>query len=340
MLVVNKERLKDNPLLANQWREICEIRANFAMQGKRIANAIEFDPQFWTRIDRDTMQLIEARQGQNAFLADAMSVSKSVPIGMIANIYRRYGAEFEAQSSLDGNHSKPVTGSQYDYDGSLVPIHTSSFKLAWREYEGMKEAGMSSLEDDQQSSVRAVRKKLIDSFMFGTQDLYKGVKNYGIANSPNTLAIDLGATGHNFDFTDTSAAYADIYNALTRVLNELYGRNNQAEGEITLYVSGEIYENWERLRDAIHTDGSILSSIMKMSKIKNVVKLHELENNEMLGVIWDRQYVQMLVGMPLSTVPIERKTPMDNYQFLTWTAAGLQIRGDYNNRGGAFYAAS
>lgn len=346
--IVNKQLLATNSVLASQYAEIGDLRynanvANAALvQGRvgRAANAAEMDPRLWSEVDAQTQQLLLADSGANRLLTDLMPLARSVHIGVLATMYRQFGADFEAQTSLDGQHRKPMDRGSYDYDGTLVLVHTSQFGQQWRELEGARRIGFDMIADDQAASVRAVRTKTVDMYLNGVDVTYRGVGAFGIRNSPNVQAINLGAGGIDFDFTDPAATFDETWAAVAQLLEELHGPNNNAIGDVTLYVSSAIMANWNR---AGVTQGSLetfAQALTRMNGIDKIERLQELSGNELIGIIRDTQYIRPVVGMPINTVPMERKTPMDDYQYLTWTANGLEIRADVEGRSGVFYAAA
>ena len=343
MLTVNKKDLATNALLARQYAEIGDFRFNANARNQMMvnglvgsaANAAEMDPRLWAEIDSQTRQLMLPNGGVSRLLTDLMPLARSVHVGVLATMYRRYNGEFEAQTSLDGQHRKPMDSGSYDYDGTLVLVHSSQFGIQWRELEGQRRIGFDQIADDQAASVRAVRRQIVRTFLDGSDITYKGVGAAGIRNSSNVQAIDLGAAGLNFDFTDDTATYDDVRAAFVAVLNSLA----DAEGDVTVYVSPQIWANFQRTgvtAGNLQTFGQVLELIPGVDKIE---RLAELSGNEMIGMIRQTEYIRPVVGMPINTVPMERKTPMDDYQYLTWTATGLEIRADAEGRSGVFYAA-
>lgn len=343
--IVNKKLLAANAALARQYDEIVDLRynANVANAAKtrglvgRAANAAEMDPALWAEIDRQTQRVMVGEGSR--LLADLMPLARSVDIGVLATMYRQFGAEFEAQTSLDGQHRKPMDKGATSYDGTLVLVHTSQFGEQWRVVEGQRRIGFDSIADNQAASVRAVRRKTVDTFLNGSPIVYNGVRAFGFRNSPNVQAVDLSAAGLNFDFTDQTVTFADMWAAWAQLVNVLHGPDNEAVGDITFYVSSEILSNMNRTGV---TAGSLETFGQAMGRMAGVDKFErepELSGNEIIGVIRSTEYVRPVVGMPVNTVPMERKTPMDDYQFLTWTANGLELRADVEGRSGALYAA-
>lgn len=165
-----------------------------------------------------------------------------------------------------------------------------------------------------------------------------GVGAAGIRNSQNVQAVDLDTGPLAFDFTDTSEPFDSVRAALAALVDVLHGDSNGAEGDVTLYVSSAVWSNFQRTgvtAGNIQTFGQVLAAMPGVDKIE---RLPELQGNEIIGIIRQAEYIRPVVGMPVNTVPMERVTPMDDYQFLTWTATGLEIRSDAEGRSGVLYA--
>lgn len=346
MLTVNKKDLATNAIMARQYAEICDFRYNANVRNSAMssgltgmaANAAQMDPRLWAEIDSQTRQLMLPNGGVSRLLTDLQPLARSVNIGVLATMYRRAAGDFEAQTSLDGQHRKPMDKGTYDYDGTLVLVHTSQFGIQWRELEGQRRVGFDQIADDQAASVRAVRRQIVRTFLDGSDIVYKGVGAAGIRNSPNVQAVDLDTGPLAFDFTDTSEPFDSVRAALAALVDVLHGDSNGAEGDVTLYVSSAVWSNFQRTgvtAGNIQTFGQVLAAMPGVDKIE---RLPELKGNEIVGIIRQAEYIRPVVGMPINTVPMERVTPMDDYQFLTWTATGLEIRSDAEGRSGVLYA--
>lgn len=346
MLTVNKKDLAANALMARQYAEIGDFRFNANARNSAMAsgltgmaaNVAQMDPRLWAEIDNQTRQLMLPNGGVSRLLTDLQPLARSVNIGVLATMYRRAAGDFEAQTSLDGQHRKPMDKGSYDYDGTLVLVHTSQFGIQWRELEGQRRVGFDQIADDQANAVRAVRRQVVRTFLDGSDIVYKGVGAAGIRNSQNVQAVDLDTGPLAFDFTDTTEPFDTVRGALAALVGVLHGDSNGAEGDVTLYVSSAVWSNFQRTgvtAGNIQTFGQVLAAMPGVDKIE---RLPELSGNEIIGIIRQAEYIRPVVGMPVNTVPMERVTPMDDYQFLTWTATGLEIRSDAEGRSGVLYA--
>jgi hypothetical protein len=73
-------------------------------------------------------------------------------------------------------------------------------------------------------------------------------------------------------------------------------------------------------------------------RIGDIRQTFKLTGNEFLCYVRSKEYITPLVGAPMSTVPVPRVMPYDNFNFALYAAVGLQIKADVNGRGGVFYA--
>lgn len=357
---VNKERLKTNSGLAVQAKEITGLRVQdaFHMQDEiRIlqragrqhevlaANAAVFPAEFYTELDTITKEIMLDDDGFNLMM-DIESLSKNVAIGKIINEYRRYKADnFEVRTSLDGQHAKPTNRGGADYDGTIIPVHTTGVGASWRELSGMRAAGFDTLFEDHRHAMRAIRLRMANQLFNGDPTLsFKGYKADGIKNSQNVQAFDINDLAGQTLLTGPNARLRDAFRAF---INALLSNDNNAKGAITFYVSSQI---WARMSEIyVGDDGSgaavilgttetVLDVLKRLPDVEDIKVDSNLDGDEVVGVIRRSEYIQPVVGMPLTTVPIERRHPMDEEQLLVWGAIGYQFKADAYGRSGILYA--
>ena len=272
-----------------------------------------------------------------------MPLARTVGVGKIVSEYRRIGsAELEVRTSIDGQHAKPVNNSSFDFDGVVLPVHSTQVGRNWRELEGMRADGYDALMSDQQDAARFVRLRTIDNFVNGTKDLqFKGYKSYGITNNPNTKALNLGAGGLNVDLTAAGLTYEDARKVFIAALQVLQGEGNNATGDVTFYVSSTIWFNLMKVAKVdVSTTETMLEALARIPGLAAIKRTDRVTGNKFFGVILSSQYVQPVIGMPVTTTPIARVTPMDDFHVLVWGVSGLQIKADSAGRSGVVYAAA
>ena len=82
------------------------------------------------------------------------------------------------------------------------------------------------------------------------------------------------------------------------------------------------------------------NGLRRIPGVAGFKKSDAVSGNEFLAIILSSEYIRPVVGMPVTTTPIARVTPMDDWHVLVWTAAGLQIKADANGRTGVLYASA
>lgn len=348
---VDEKGLAVNAGLKKHWAYISQLRkANYSHEtGLMKANGMTVNEarlpaEVWRDFDRQTKTLMTSDEG-SVLLNDLMPLARNVSIGKIVSEYRRFSSnELEVRTSIDGQHQKPVNHTGYDYDGVVVPVHSTQVGRVWRELEGMRSEGFDALLDDQLDATRYVNRRIIDNFVNGTPDLvYKGYAAYGIKNNPNTLALNLGATGGglNVDLTSPTLTYAQAHGVFVAALQALQGNQNNALGNVTFYPSDAVYFNLLRVANPDSTNQeTILAMLMRLPGVAGFKVTDQVVGNQFLALILSSEYLRPVVGMPVTTTPIARVTPMDDFHVLVWAASGLQVKADAEGRSGVLFASA
>lgn len=210
-----KSRMAGNPGLAQQWGEVGAIRHYFAVNedrfpqlgatgGSLTVNAARDIEAVWRDFDAQTTVL--GRAPDSILLQDLAPLARSVNIGKIVSEYRRTNGAFSAQSSIDGQHKKPMDRGSYDFDGTVVLVHTSQIGRTWRELEGERSEGFDGLLEDQSGATLEVQDQSSRYLVNGdTSKVYKGYTGHGIKTSPNTLAVDLTTGGSGITAIDLTS---------------------------------------------------------------------------------------------------------------------------------------
>lgn len=329
--------------IANARQAHYEREGRFMAEHRLQANAAQLPAEAWRDFDNNIKMLMTGDEMQG-LMRDLEPLSRNVNVGKIVSEYRQFGgADLAVRSSIDGNHAKPVDNSSYDVDGALVLVHSTQVGRTWRELEGMRSEGFDMLLDDQTEAVRYVRRRMADDFVNGTSDLtYKGYKSFGIKSHPNTLALNLGAGGLNVDLTSASLTYADANKAFIAILSAMQGGSNNAVGDVSISVSSAIWFNLMRPANptAESASDSMLTLLGRIPGIREIKKSDAVTGNELFAIILTSEYIRPIIGMPVTSTPIQRVTPMDDFNILVWSASGLQIKADAKGRSGVLYASA
>lgn len=323
---------------AANWKHETHLMAVGGLQ----VNEARLPAEVWRDFDTQTKSLMLSDEG-GVLLQDLMPLARSVHIGKIVSEYRRYSeGELEVRSSIDGQHAKPVNNTSFDYDGALVLVHSTQVGRIWRELEGMRSEGYDALLDDQANAARYVRKRTVDNFVNGTPDLsYKGYSAFGIKSNPNTLAFDLGAGGAGIDLTSPTVTFEQAWAVFLGAMQTLQGNANNAVGNVTFYLSDAIWFNLMRIASpGTSNTETIMNGLMRFPGVAGFKRTDAVAGNEFLAVILSSEYIRPIVGMPVTTTPIPRVTPMDDFHVLVWGASGLQVKADSQGRSGVLYASA
>lgn len=346
---LDKQIVTNSRAAKGQWAEVQRRRKGFeaneahmgSIHGMEVNAAARIPQDVFRDFDSQTKQLMTGPEG-GELLNILLPLARSTPIGKIVSEYRQVSDAAQAQSSISGQHAKPTDQVTYDYDGTLVLIHDSAISREWRELEAMRSEDFDALIDDQAAAVRAVRRQMVDNFLNGSPGtVYKGQGSFGIRNSPNTQQLDLGVNGVNVDMTAGATTYEQIENVFIGVLKTLQGNANNVEGDITFGVSSEIYFNLLRRGSNEQSYRTFIEQLRNLPGVADIVKIsgtNALNGNEFIAMAVNTQHIQPVVGMGMTTTPMMRLTPYADWNTLVWTAAGLQVKADFNGRSGVLYA--
>lgn len=328
-----------------QWKEVVARRRYFdanehhlaAMQG----NAAAVIPRdVYLEFDTVTKRVMRSDEG-DAILNDLLPLSRSVDIGKIEYKFRKSSDSGNAKTSISGQGVVTMDKAQYAYDSAIIPVHQDGFGREWREVAGLRSEGFDAMIDDQENSVRSVRRKMVDYILDGDSSVvFNGITWTGIRNDSRVASVDLGAGGLNIDLTSSATSGADMRVAFKSMRDTMRITNN-AYGNITFYVSREIFTNLERHYNENDVGyGTILEDLKKLAGIADIKESSKLSGNELFACVLSNEFIRPLVGMGVNTIAVPRPNPFDNHNFITWGAMGLQIVTDFDGRTGVLYASA
>lgn len=309
------------------------VEARLRNEGGYQINA-DIGPRPWLELDTQVVQLI----GQEADIlyTDLMPLAQSVNIGKFAVAYKKIGDIDAGETSLTGQVTHLMGQTGHNYGGILVPTHVKAFGRSWRETEAARSIGMDELADDQAAAVREVVRLQTDNMINGNSNLvYQGFHAYGLKNNPATQGITLLV-----DFTSSLATFAQMDAEFGRVMGVMRGGANRVVRDFNIYISPEIEANWRRRSGAQTIDRTYMEVFMATPGVAKIVVSNQLVGNQMIGFVASREFIRPVVGQAVGTTPVPRLRPFDDFQFVTWSASGLQITEDDDGRSGVFYAAS
>ena len=346
-MIFSKEIIRNSRSGLAQWQAVQGARNAYAANEALHANALRaagmrvndgLIPQdVYQEFDNVTVERFRSDDG-DTFLNDLLPLSRSVNIGRLIHKFRRASDAGQTQTSMTGQIGVKFDQVEYNYDGTLIPIHDTGFFRNWREWNAQQAEGFDALVDDQRESVAAVRRKLADTFLDGHVDndgnyiVLDSVSWQGMRNDSRVAQVDLDAGGLNFNFTDTSKTYEEIEAAFKSVRNVLWITNN-CEKDATYYVSRQIASNMERYSsEYVSSSNKIIERLRSLMGVADIKTSSKLTGNEMMAFPLDGMSVRPIVGMGVNTVAMPRPVYNSNYEFVVWGAVGWEVRTDYSGQ--------
>lgn len=324
------------PAARRQWNEVAQLRNISRRQERHLATltgnaAADLTPRFWLDLDQATTELMG--QTLDPLFTMLMGLSRSVHIGKLVHAYRKLGAIDQGETSLTGQITHLMGNVGASYDGVVIPVHTKAFGRQWREVEGQRSMGYDDLADDQAASVREVQRLMAENFMSGKAGLnYQGYNSTGLRNNPNVKAVGL-----TVDFTDPAATFADMQTQFVSFLANLRGRNNRLTEASRVFISPEIEQNWQRISGPQTIDRTYWRVLAETAGVASIETSYLLTGNEVLAVVPNRAYIYPVTGMAVTTTPVPRLRPFDDWQFITWSASALVVKSDAEGRTGVIF---
>lgn len=328
-----------------QKRHVTRQREHFAAHNAQFlgahglfaGNAAAIIPQdVYREFESQTKELMRAPN--LTLLNDLLPIAKGLPVGKVEHVYRQASDSGVVVTDLEGSTPVEIDKADYDYDSSIKVVHKTGFGRSWMEIEGQRSEGFDGLIDDQANSVRLMQETIAGHIYNGVPVTFKGINAYGIKTSTKVQSVDLDASGLNIDFTSASATPDAIRTAWIALVDALRITNNVGQ-DITFYVSREIMSNFQRYYSTSDVGfGTIYRALLELVGVAAIKEDASLSGNEVVGLVLSPQVIRPLVGMAVTTVPLVRSNPFDNYNFITWSNVGLEIKVDYDNRTGVLYA--
>lgn len=351
-MLFQKAIVKNSRSATEQWAEVRAVRQAYNLNENRlmremraagmVVNAGLIPQDVYQEFDNVTVERFRSDDG-DTFLNDLLPLSRSVSIGKLVHKFRRASDAGNAQTSMTGQIGVQIDQTEFNYDGSIVPVHDTGFGRNWREWNAQTSEGFDALIDDQRESVATLRRKLADNFLDGHKDkdgntiVVDSLSWTGMRNDSRVAQVDIGASGVNFDFTLTTATYAQIEAAFKQVRDVLWITNN-CERDAVYYISREIASNFERNSSESYGSLKIIERLAQLMGVASIKVSSKLSGNEFMAFPLDGMSVRPIVGMGINTVAMPRPVYNSNYNFAVWGAIGFEVRTDYSSRKCALFA--
>jgi hypothetical protein len=335
-----------------QWQEVVRARDGYMFNEEAHADVLRRSgmvgnegliPQdVYQEFDNVTVQRFRSDDG-DTILNDLLPLSRSVSIGKLTHKFRRASDAGKVQTSMTGQIGVKMDQTEFDYDGSIVPIHDTGFGRNWREWNAQSSEGFDALIDDQRECVASIRRHVIDQFLDGHRDAkgqlitIDGISWAGMRNDNRVAQANIGASGINFDFTDTTKTYAEI-EAAFKLVRDILWITNKCEKEATYYISREMASNFERNSSESYSSEKITNRLAQLNGVASIKISSKLSGNEFMAVPLSDNLVRPIVGMAVNTVAMPRPVYNSNYEFAVWGAIGFEVRSDYFGNKCALFA--
>lgn len=364
MFVFNKKIITESTAIANQWKGLGDLRRqneqitrNMLHGGQKFAanQAALIPTDAYRELDAITQRVFMNDEGQG-YMNDLMGIAKGLDIGKTAYLYRQASDKSGIVTrSLSGQVPEALSKTEYDFDGDPVPIFTTGYGREWREERAFQSEGFDAMFDDHANSMRDIKEDMAIYMLTGDSSVnVRGYAGQGILNHRSTQQINLGAAGSNINLT--TATSDEIIQFFTRDFAQTLDNNYTAYVD-RLWVSPQIGRKLDEpySPSGDFKEGTIRDYILRYGRIKDIQVTFELgrsigpgqgeynaagEGNEFFAYVRNQEVICPLVGQAVSTVAVPRLMPMDNMNNLIWSAMGMRIRSDANNRSKVFYASA
>jgi hypothetical protein len=291
-----------------------------AQHTELVGNASPLPKDVWGDWDKESVAL--QRNLQPVFSDLAASVSRPMPIGKLVQYFRTVSDSGVANISLDGQSDAKTDQPVYAYHGTPLPIVDSTFSYGWRQMAAAQTEGEQLDSDGRDNAVRRVSEKLESIALDGDADIVVGgAQLYGLRNHPKR---NTRSTGETLNGGSGVQWEAEIVATL-----KLLHADNFKNISATIYMN---FDDWFYATSTMYSTQypgkSILQRIQEIAGVGSIVPADTINANEIIAVVKDRRVINVLNGMPVSTVAKFRANPMDPYNFQTMAAAALQIKYD------------
>lgn len=348
-IIFTNALVKESPIVANQWKHLGIDRSVFVNAENSIAKTYGTNAtalvtrEYWREVDDVTTRVFRNESGHD-MMNDLMGLASNINIGKTVAISRIASDAGKVTRTLSGQAPEDLDKTRYDYSGDVIPIFKTGYGRDWRELLGMQSEGFDPLIDDQANVTFNLRTDMAQYLLTGDNKLnVNGVyEGYGITNHPNTIQINLSATGGGLNIDLQVATPDEIVEFFNQDFQKILDAQNVFES-VTLWVSPSIRRSFSRpySNSQGFKSGTIEDYITQFGngRISKIGTNFLLTGNHFTGYVRNEIYIRPRIGQPVSTYAAARSNPHDNFNFLVWSAMGLQIRKDFNGRSRVFNAA-
>lgn len=354
-IIFTKDLVANSSAVKSQWGEVNFQRSQFDIAQKLlIANQRDFGTNatafitkdYWREVDNVVTRVFRNESGFE-MMADLMGLSSNINIGKTVAISRIASDAGQVVRTLSGQEPEGLDKTIYDYSGDVIPIFKTGYSREWREMLGMQSEGFDPLLDDQTNVTSNLKKDQSQYLLTGDQSLNVNGQYtaYGITNHPNTIQLNLSTGAGNLNIDLQTATPDEIVTFFTVTFSKILDDQNVFE-PVKIWVSPSVRRSFSRPYSNAQgfKGGTIEDYIVGFAKTGGVGRIESigtnflLSGNHFVGYVRNDLYIRPRVAQPVSTYAEPRTTPHANYNFLVWSAMGLQIRKDFSGKSKVFNA--
>lgn len=333
-MYLDQKALKTSSASRAHAKELLE-RRSYAVNSEKgfekfgSGDAFPMTGEMYAELDAVTKSILTEPTSMTLF-SDLLPLSKSVDIGELIHESRRSGDAGAITVDMSITTAVPVDKTQYNYERTVVPVFRGGVERQYRELASFKRKGIDALMDDYENEVRFIKNRIGNYFLYGDPDAnFKGVQGYGLLNHHGVKEYNT-----KVDMTSDKTSGESIRNALLSATSQARKDSLVVEPR-TLYISLDVDSQLDR--KYIPTDAaskSIREELLSLPLIKDIKPCSALEGNDMIFGVLSSQYIRPIVGQEISSFAMPRFTPYSPFEMIIWGAVGLDIRNDFNGRGG------
>jgi len=295
-----------------------------AAQTTLMGNASPIPLDSWRRIDARSAAI----QRDVLAVFNRLSAASTTPVGVadLVNFYSQVSDSGEVNFSMDGRNKAKSDQALVKYSGTPVPVYDTSWSFAWRQMAQIMKGSGSLDNDTAANGLRKLAEQLENAALNGdSRAVVNGATIYGLRTFPQRNTDTHGLTLA----TSTGAQWLA---AMVKLVNVLIGDN--AYGKITVFLNYGDYVAADMNEFIAGYPKTILQRLREIGQIVEFVPCSKLPANEIIGIanLATGDWGTILSAMPITTRPLARLNPEDEYKFSAIAMAAPQFRSDYNGQ--------
>lgn len=289
-------------------------------------NAVTREADLYEVFDQQVQQAF-TQPDELTIFNDLAPLAKSVGLTDMVYKFARNGGQGPSKTSMSGQTGLLLDTPDFDFDGTLVPIHDNGFKFEWRSPLMASGQSLLAIADIQAGKVTDLKRQINKGYFEGWKDasgsyitfdgqVWKGFRNDSRVGQ-FTLTTDL--------------LTADIETAKKQfiALRDHSMITNRVPVPSTYYISQEMASAFEQ---RISNNYAAPSFMVELATLRGVAAIKvdaSLTGNEILVIPLQSNLIAPINGAAIATVANPRMYFNSDYTWQTWGASGLMVKTDY-----------